>query len=129
MKESEIVDTKFFRMQPAEISVTVITREMMSEVKDFFGLHRNLFPAFKESYSDQLKIINNELVIVDVQDKYFSEPPEPRFVVKPGMFYLVSNNGARHFTSDARVKHGMMFDVPEELMRPVYGDPISGFSV
>ncbi len=129
MRESEIVETKFFRMQPAEISVTVVTLEMMTEIKEFFGLHRNLFPAFKESYSDQLKIVNKELVIGDVNDKLFSEPPQPRFVVKPGMFYLVSNNGSRHFTSDVRVKHGMMFDVPEELLRPVYGEPISGFSV
>jgi len=122
-------DTKFFRMQPAEISVEVVTREGLKDLQKFIELHPDIFPAFDFSPAKQLKIVDNKLVVFDVIDKFFSEPPEPRLVAQEGTFYLTSNNGNRHFTSDARVQHGIMLSVPMELLIPAYGDPIDYFSI
>lgn len=123
------MNTKFFRMQPPEIQVQQVCQE---DLKDFLSLmqtHEHFFPNYKrELKSDQrLKIQGNQLVSVGVNDKFFSEPPLPLVIVTVGDFYLLSNNGTRFFTSDARVKNGMMFGLPQELFIPVYGSEITVF--
>ena len=106
-----------FVLSPPVITINVLTKEDLPELRDLIRSHPEFFPQLKSDECWKVKVYDNALIIPG--DILFDN----KAIVRPGFYLLVSDNGKRFFTDDPKVKHGIFLDVPWELLVPGYGSP------
>lgn len=106
-----------FVLSPPVITVKVLAKEDLPELRDVIRLRPEFFPQLKDDECQKVKIYDNTLIIPG--DNSFDN----KVIVRPGFYLLTSDNGKRFFTDDPKVRHGIFLDVSWELLVPGYGSP------
>lgn len=115
-----------FEMQPAKIQVSVVTVNLLPEIKRLLDNEPSFFPSFNPAkMGNKAVLTENSVVIEGAYDNFFSERPAPTTFAEVGDYYLISDNGFRCFSKDARLKHGVFLSIPEELLIPRFGNKLS----
>ena len=104
-----------------KLSVTKIeTTEQVKEIGAFLRAHSYLFIGLPTFFSYSAMRVRKEVAYIPAQ--YSGDTERNIFAI--GDYLVVSENGARYFTKEESVKHGVFRGFPAELFVPIEGEKL-----